>query len=91
MPFKTFGVAVALAVLPLTAFAQDAASPSAAAAEVRAKMRAACGPDVAKYCTNIERTKGAMRGCLDAHQTQLSEGCRAARAERAAARAKEKS
>jgi hypothetical protein len=91
MPFKTFGVAVALAVLPVTAFAQDTGSPSAAVSEARARMRAACGQDVAKYCANIERAKGAMRSCLDAHQTQLSDGCKAARAERAAARAKEKS
>jgi hypothetical protein len=31
-----------------------------------------------------------MRTCLEAHQTQLSDSCKAARAERAAARAKDK-
>ena len=53
-------------------------------------MRAACAADVQKFCTNVERGKGAVRTCLDAHQTQLSDDCAAARAERAAARAKEK-
>jgi hypothetical protein len=32
-----------------------------------------------------------MRSCLEAHDAQLSDGCKAARAERAAARAKDKS
>jgi hypothetical protein len=84
MHLRTYGLALALAVLPLTALAQSPTS------EAREKMRAACAADVEKYCANIERAKGAMRTCLDAHQTQLSDGCKAARAERAAARAKEK-
>jgi len=54
-------------------------------------MRAACAADVQKFCANIERAKGAMRSCLEAHDAQLSDGCKAARAERAAARAKDKS
>ncbi len=90
MHLKTFGVALALALSPVTAFAQSAA-PRTAASETREKMRAACSADVQKFCANIERAKGAMRGCLEAHQTQLSDGCKAARAERAAARAKDKS
>jgi hypothetical protein len=86
MHLKTYGVALALAVLPMTALAQSAA-PEKATQEARAKFRAACAVDVQKFCANIERAKGAMRSCLQAHETQLSEGCRAARAERAAARA----
>ena len=39
---------------------------------------------------NVERAKGAMRTCMAEHETQLSDGCKAALAERAAARAKEK-
>jgi hypothetical protein len=46
---------------------------------------------VQKFCANIERAKGAMRSRLEAHDAQLSDGCKAARAERAAARAKDKS
>ena len=30
-------------------------------------MRAACAADVQKFCANIERAKGAMRTCLEAH------------------------
>ena len=93
MRLKVYGVALALAFLPVTAFAQGAApsaAPQAAAPEAREKARAACAVDVQKFCANIERAKGAMRGCLEAHDAQLSDGCKAARAERAAARAKEK-
>ena len=88
MYLKICGVALALALLPATAFAQTA--PSQSAPEAREKMRAACAADVQKFCANIERAKGAMRSCLEAHDKQLSDGCKAARAERAAARAKDK-
>ena len=89
MPIKAYGFALALAFVPAAAFAQTAA-PQTAAPEARERVRAACAADVQKYCANVERAKGAMRGCLEAHETQLSDGCKAARAERAAARAKEK-
>ena len=90
MHMKTIGIALALALLPMTAVAQSAA-PQAAAPEAREKVRAACAADVQKFCANIERAKGAMRACLEAHDSQVSAGCKAARAERAAARAKDKS
>ena len=80
----------ALAALPMTALAQSA-TPDPAKEETREKLRAACAADVQKFCANIERAKGAMRACLEAHETQLSDSCKAARAERAAARAKDKS
>ena len=90
MHLKTYGFALALAVLPMTALAQSATPPKATP-EMREKMRTACAADVQKFCANIDRAKGAMRSCLDAHDKQLSDGCKAARAERAAARAKDKS
>jgi hypothetical protein len=86
----TFMLALAPALaISVPAWAQGA-SPQSAAPEMREKVRAACAADVAKYCADIERAKGAMRGCMEAHDAQLSDGCKAARAERAAARAKEK-
>jgi hypothetical protein len=103
MSIKAYGLALALVLVPAAAFAQSAApqtaapetaapsaAPQAATPEARARMRAACGADVLKFCANVERAKGAMRSCLEAHATQLSDGCKAARAERAAARAKAK-
>jgi hypothetical protein len=93
MHLKAYGVALALAFVPVTAFAQSAApnaTSQTAAPEAREKVRAACATDVQKLCANVERAKGAMRSCLEAHETQVSDGCKAARAERAAARAKEK-
>jgi hypothetical protein len=90
MPIKAYGVALALTLLPASAFAQSAA-PQSSAPEMRERVRAACAADVQKFCAGVERGKGAMRSCLEAHETQLSDGCKAARADRAAARAKEKS
>ena len=93
MHLRTYCVALALVCVPVAAFAQSAAPSAAAqtaAPEAREKVRAACATDVQKFCANIERAKGAMRGCLEAHETQLSDSCKAARVERAAARAKEK-
>jgi hypothetical protein len=94
MNFKAYGFVLALALVPATAFAQSASqstAPEAAAPEAREKARAACAADVQKFCATVERAKGAMRTCLEAHATEISDGCKAARAERAAARAKDKS
>ena len=94
MHLKTYGVALALALLPVTAFAQGAApgAPAQSAVpEAREKARVACAADVQKFCANIERAKGAMRACLEAHENDLTASCKAVRAERAAERAKNKS
>ena len=81
----------ALLLLPAAAFAQaPAAAPSADVTEMREKMRTACSADVQKFCGQIERGKGQMRACLEEHASDLSEACRAARAERAALKTKSK-
>lgn len=86
----TVAAAMLLVALPLAA--QETQQPAASErAEARAKVRTACQPDIQRFCANIERAKGAMRACLDANQKDLTTGCNAARTERAAARAKEKS
>jgi hypothetical protein len=89
----TLSAALLLALLPAAAFAQSAAAPDAAPekAEARAKVRTACAADIQKFCANIERAKGAMRACLEQNQTSLTTECNAARAERAALKAKDKS
>ena len=86
---KAFGITLALVLLPATAFAEDVGPQTRS--EARAKAREACAGDAQKFCANIERAKGAMRTCLQTHETQLSEACRAARSARDAARAKNKS
>lgn len=105
MQFAKFGALLLLSTLPIAApvasWAQSAApsaapsateaAPSAEKAEAREKYRAACGADVQKFCANIERAKGAMRSCLETNEAALSPSCKAARAERAAARGKDKS
>ena len=87
----TAAAALMLLALPLAAQSQEAQQPAASEkAEARGKVRAACQADIQKFCANIERAKGAMRTCLDANQKSLSTECNAARAERAAARLKDK-
>jgi len=83
--------ALLLLLLPAAALAQSAPAPdSPDRTAAREKMRAACSADVQKFCSGIERGKGLMRACLDQHQKELSAGCQAARAERAAQRTKDK-
>jgi hypothetical protein len=82
------GIALFLSLLPAGVLAQSAPSPERA--EAREKVRTACAADIQRLCATIERTKGAMRTCLEQNQTSLSQECNAARAERAALRAKEK-
>jgi Cysteine rich repeat len=93
MSKKTLSAALILTLLPAVALAQSATPPTASVerSEARAKVRTSCAADIQKYCASIERAKGAMRACLDQNQASLSAECSAARAERAAAREKEKS
>ncbi len=93
MKIGTCGAFLLFAVVPAVALAQSAAAPGSSPerAEARQKLRTACAADIQKFCTNIERAKGAMRACLEQNQASLTSECNAARAERAAARAKDKS
>ena len=55
------------------------ARPSAKA-QGGGNVRVACAADVAKLCANVERTRDAVRACLQANAAQLSDGCREATA-----------
>jgi cysteine rich repeat protein len=86
MTCKTTTAALFLILLPVAALAQSPSTPpSPDRAEMREKFKAACSADIQKFCAQIERAKGAMRTCLQAHESELSAECRALRAERAAA------
>lgn len=93
MKIRTLLAVTLLAGLPLGALAvaQSPGQPSAATTESRGKVRTACADDIQKFCATVERAKGAMRDCMQANESKLSATCKAARAERAAARAKDKS
>jgi|KBSSwiStaDraftv2_1062776.scaffolds.fasta_scaffold04406_3 hypothetical protein len=84
--------ALVLLLLPAAALAQAPVAPPASpqVTEARGKVRVACAVDVQKFCPNIERGKGERRACLQAHQADLSDGCRAARVQREAAGSKGK-
>jgi hypothetical protein len=58
--------------------AKGAAPATSAKSEGREKTRTACAEDLQKFCANVERSKDAIRGCLQAHAAQLSETCKAA-------------
>ena len=93
MRYLILGTVITCGALCLPALAQDAAqATSEGAAEARAKVRSACAADAEKFCQGVERGKGGgMRACFAAHQAELSAECKAARTERAANRAKERS
>jgi multidrug efflux system membrane fusion protein len=46
-----------------------------------ARMRAACAEDMKRLCADTERSRKAIRACLETHASQLSEACRDAAAE----------
>lgn len=58
-------------------------SPATVKSERGGRTRAACAEDFKKLCVNVEQTREAMRSCLQANASQLSEGCRSAIAEAA--------
>jgi hypothetical protein len=91
MRYSMLGAILALGAMWLPALAQETA-PGAADSAARAKVRSACAADAEKFCAGVERGKGGgMRACFEAHEAQLSADCKAARTERAATRAKERS
>ena len=72
-------------------------APSADIATARAKMRVACGADIAKFCTEAvtvsppgtntkKQQRGQIRACLASHTADLSADCKATLAARSAAR-----
>jgi hypothetical protein len=93
MRYSLLAAAVALGVLWQPALAQETGSGATdGTAEARAKVRSACAADAEKFCGGVERGKGGgMRACFEAHASELSAACKAARSERAATRAKERS
>ena len=92
---------LAVAALCLSAFAaiaEDApasapAAPAGPTPEMKARYEA-CKADAEKFCAaeiaaRATGPKGAVGKCLDTHMSELSDGCKAARAEFAAEKAKQ--
>jgi len=92
------GSTLAVAALCLSAYAAiaedaPAAAPPAPSPEMKARYEA-CKADADKFCAaeiaaRATGPKGAIGKCLDSHTAELSNGCKAARAERAAEKAKQ--
>jgi len=82
----TVRVMMAFAVIclvPAMALAQTAAPTDAAGAKGK------CAAEVQKFCATVEKGKGLVHACLEAHSSELSEACKTSMAEHAA-KAKEK-
>jgi len=73
------GARVALARDDDKAGATDhAAKGTTSSAPAKAeKLRTACAADVQRLCTNVEKSRDAIRACLKANAAQLSDTCRA--------------
>jgi phosphate-selective porin len=76
--------------------------PSPEEKAARAKFRAACSADFAKFCADampvaggtpdqVRTQRGKMRACIDTHKAELSADCKAAVVDREAAAAAKKS
>lgn len=92
MKFALLLAAVAVSLASSAAQAQDA--PGVPSAEMQKRYQA-CKADAMKLCAAEVAARQAGTGdrsgigkCLDSHAAELSEGCKAARAERAAEKAK---
>ena len=72
---------VVLWLAPQVALAQTAAPADAPSAKGK------CAAEVQKFCATVD--KGLIHACLEAHSSELSEGCKTSMAEHAA-KAKEK-
>lgn len=70
-------VALMASLFPLPALAQTTEP-----AVRKGELQAACSADVEKHCANAPRGKGQLRSCLEGHQAELSDACRAAMAAR---------
>lgn len=70
-------------VVPPPAGTNEEKKPAVSAAdppapESHSKLRTACSADIAKLCANVERTREAIRACLQTHKDQLSPSCKGA-------------
>jgi hypothetical protein len=48
----------------------------------KGQLKGACAADVQKFCASAPRGKGQIRACLESHQVELSDSCKAAMAAR---------
>ena len=69
--------AVALSPSSLSVFAQTS-EPKAG----KGQLKGACSADVQKFCADAPRGKGQVRACLETHQAEISDTCKAAMAAR---------
>jgi hypothetical protein len=69
--------AFALSLLSLSVLAQTSDQQTG-----KGQMKGACSADVQKFCAGTPKGKGQIRGCLESHQAELSDACKAAMAAR---------
>jgi hypothetical protein len=74
MLLRTFAAAMLVIGLTSTAYAQ---TPETQPDMGTPEQRAACGPDVARYCKSVKPEEGpfAYLTCLQAHRDKLRPAC----------------
>jgi hypothetical protein len=79
---KSIVTTCAVLAIGLSAFACSPAGGGSSSGRV--SIREACGADIQKLCSDVDRSE--IRDCMKTHADQLSAGCKAAIAARMAAR-----
>jgi Cysteine rich repeat len=74
---KTCIAGLALIMLSFTVLAQTQEPTTG-----KGQLKGACSADVQKFCADTPRGKGQVRACLETHQADLSDACKAAMAAR---------
>lgn len=94
MKIASLLAACAVCLCSFAALAEEAPAPAAPSPELKKRFEA-CKADAEKFCAaeiaarqNGSGERGAIGKCLDGHTADLSDGCKTARAERAAEKAK---
>jgi hypothetical protein len=75
---KIWIAAFALSLLSVTVLAQTNQPQTGG----KGQAKGACSADVQKFCADAPKGKGQVRACLDSHQAELSDACKAARSKK---------
>jgi Cysteine rich repeat len=71
-------VALCMVTLAATVFALPALAQTTQPTTGKGALRGACSAEAQKFCANTPRGKGQLRSCLQEHQAELSDSCKAA-------------
>ena len=70
--------ALHIVALAASLFAMPALAQTTEPNRGKGALRGACSGEAEKFCANTPRGKGRLRSCLQEHQAELSDACKAA-------------